>query len=202
MRWTLKAVVVAAVLAPATASDAVAQQRTATGVQRLARRDVPQQPSRATTAGPKWSMVGGVASGDGEYDLGFSLGTTARWSRSNWPVTIRGDGYFAHHSGDINSFAGDFDLSLNLLGVLGSAEYSFPTQSSLKPYVFGGLGLFYAAVDVDYDEAFGDGDYDSSTDLGFSVGGGLNFTPRFGMELRLIDVGGFTTLPIVAVLRF
>ena len=201
MRWTLQSIAVAAALIPALGSEAVAQRRTAAGVQPLARRELPQ-PSRATTGGPSWSFIGGVASGDGAYDLGVALGTTARWHRAEWPVAIRGDGYFAHHSGGIESYAGEFDLSLNLFGVLGSAEYSFPTQSTLKPYVFGGLGIFYAAVDVDYDGDFGNGDNDSSMDLGFNVGGGLNFTPQFGMELRLIDAGGFTTLPIVAVFRF
>jgi hypothetical protein len=34
------------------------------------------------------------------------------------------------------------------------------------------------------------------------VGGGLSFTPKFGVELRFMDIGGFNTIPIVAVLHF
>jgi hypothetical protein len=31
-------------------------------------------------------------------------------------------------------------------GGAGSAEYRFPTESKLKPYAFGGPGLFYRSV--------------------------------------------------------
>lgn len=152
--------------------------------------------------GPSWAIAGGVASGDGAYDLGLGVGANARWNRSDWPVTIRGDAYFAHHSGDVGAGLGGFDISLNLFGVLGNAEYSFPTESTLKPYVFGGVGLFYANADIDYDGPFDFSDYDSSTDLGFNAGGGVLFTPRFGVEIRLMDAGGFTTIPVFAVFRF
>jgi len=205
MRWMSKACALAGLFGVVYASDTFAQRRTVAGVQpqsRLARRDVKpalQQPA-ATTTGPDWAIMGGFASGDDEYDLGLAVGASARWRRSDWPVAIRGDAYFAHHSGDFGGVFGDFDISLNLFGVLGSAEYDFPTETKIKPYVFGGLGIFYGNVDVDFD---GDVDgYDSETDLGFGIGGGARFNPRFGVELRLMDAGGFTTIPILAVLYF
>lgn len=210
MRWMSKACALAALFGLAYASDTFAQRRTVAGVQRqtgLARRDVkpPLQQPTATTAGPDWSIMAGFASGDDEYDLGIAVGANARWRRSDWPVAVRGDAYFAHHSGDFGAGVfGDFDVSLNLFGVMGSAEYDFPTETKIKPYVFGGLGIFYANVDVEFDNDMGeeiDG-YDSETDLGFAVGGGARFTPRFGVELRLMDAGGFTTIPILAVLYF
>ena len=207
MRWTSKAGALAAVLGVLHASDSFAQRRTVAGVQpqsRVARREVRpavQQPA-ATTTGPDWSIMGGFASGDDEYDLGIAVGANARWRRSDWPVAIRGDAYFARHSGDFGAgILGDFDVSVNLFGVLGSAEYDFPTETKIKPYVFGGLGIFYANVDVDYDGEDIDG-YESETDLGFAIGGGARFNPRFGVELRLMDAGGFTTIPVLAVLYF
>ena len=203
MRRLSSIVAVPAVLTLIGASDANAQLRTSSGLRVTSAAATPlaQQPA-ATTTGPTWAVGGGLASGDGAYDLGFGVGVTARWRRSDWPVTIRGDGYFAHHSGDVGTLLGGFDLSLNLFGILGNAEYEFPTETTLKPYVFGGVGLFYANTDVDYDGDLGDTDYDSSTDLGFNVGGGVMFTTRFGVELRVMDAGGFTTIPVFAILRF
>ena len=203
MRQTLSIVALSAVFALATSSDVQAQQRTTFSLRVTPRVAKPafQQPA-ATTTGPTWAIGAGVASGDGAYDLGLGVGANARWIRSDWPVAIRGDVYFAHHSGDVGAGLGGFDISLNLFGVLGNAEYSFPTESTLKPYVFGGVGLFYANADIDYDGPFDDSDYDSSTDLGFNAGGGVLFTPRFGVEIRLMDAGGFTTIPVFAVFRF
>jgi len=202
-----RAVTMAAVLTTTLASAAIAQRRAGSGpepvAQREVRRVVPQQPAAAMT-GPEWSLFGGIASGDGAYDLGIALGGTGRWHRADWPVAIRGDAYFAHHGGELAQ--GTADVSLNILGVMGSAEYVFPTTTSLKPYVFGGLGLFYSNANIDYqadpDPNYRLDGYDSSMDLGLGIGGGVRFTPRFGLELRVTDIGGFTTIPIVAVLHF
>ena len=211
MRWMSRAVVVAAVLTPTLASASLAQRRAQALTSLTAQPTTPanksavtpkkQQPA-ATMTGPDWSVFAGVASGDNPYDIGIALGGAGKWHRSDWPVAIRGDAYFAHHSGDFGSDLGGIDLSINMFGVMGGAEYQFETTGNLKPYAFGGLGLFYANVNVDYDGVFEDSAYDSSTDLGFGVGGGLKFTPRFGVEIRFMDIGGFNTIPILAVLHF
>lgn len=202
-----RSVTMAAVLTTTLASTAIAQRRAGSGAEPIARREArsvaPQQPA-ATLTGPEWSLFAGIASGDGPYDLGIALGGSGRWHRSDWPVAIRGDAYLAHHGGDIGSQFGGTDISINILGVMGNAEYTFPTTSTISPYVFGGLGLFYKNSDIDDDVAPGydDRGYDSSLDLGLGIGGGLRFTPRFGLELRVTDIGGFTTIPIVAVFHF
>jgi opacity protein-like surface antigen len=152
--------------------------------------------------GPEWSIFGGVASGDGAYDIGFAAGGTGRWSRSDWPVAVRGDAYFAHHSGDVGSLLGGYDVSINIFGVMASAEYSFPTENRLKPYAFGGLGLFYSNIDLEVEGGFDIDEYDSSTDLGFGVGGGIYLSQKFGIEVRFMDVGGFSTIPVLAVWHF
>jgi opacity protein-like surface antigen len=204
MRRMSRPVAVATLFTLVLASEALAQRRTVAGYQPISHRrevrPVVQQPA-ATTTGPDWSVAAGIASGDDYYDLGLGVGGTGRWLRTGWPVAIRGDGYFAHHSGDFDAVFGGIDISLNLFALLGSAEYTFPTEGRIKPYVFGGLGLAYANVSVDADGDLGDAD-DSETDLAFGVGGGARFTSRFGAELRLMDAGGFTTIPILAVLYF
>lgn len=208
MHLLSRAIAIAVVLGSAFASTALGQRRSDAGVQPLSRRGaapaVAQQPAAPMT-GPEWAGFAGIASGDGAYDLGFVLGGTGRWNRADWPVTARGDAYLARHGGGTDFAGVDYDASVLFLGALGSVEYVFPGTSQLKPYVFGGLGLFYSRYSVDYDGGpFGGDDSfdDSGLELGIGLGGGLQFTPRFGAELRVMDIGGFTTIPIVAVLRF
>ena len=210
MRWMSRAVAVAAVLTPTLASVSFAQRRTAAGIG-VARRDVltapatqpafQPQPKPAMT-GPEWSAFASIADGDNPYDVGIAVGASGLWHRSDWPVAVRGDAYFAHHSGDIGTQFGGFDLSTNIFGVLGSAEFRFPTESKLKPYAFGGLGLFYRSVSADYSGQVTSDDYNSSTDLGIGIGGGLNLTQKFGLELRFMSIGSFNTVPILAVWHF
>ena len=205
MRWMSRAVALAAVLTPTLASATLAQRRVLAETGPIARRALttaPKQQPTPTMTGPDWSVFGGVASGDGAYDVGFAAGGTGRWRRSDWPVSARGDAYFAHHGGDIGREFGGFDVSINIFGVMASAEYSFPIENRLRPYAFGGLGLFYSNINVDYDGVFDDSSYDSSTDLGFGVGGGVHLTEKLGLEIRFMDVGGFSTIPILAVYHF
>lgn len=214
MRWMSRAVAIAAVLTPTLASLSFAQRRAAAETGFARREAIPAtvtarpaerpQPAASTTTGPSWSALAGIATGDNPYDLGFALGFNGLWHRSDWPVGIRGDAYFAHHSGSVGAgLFGDFDVSVNIFGVMGSAQYDFSTTSKLKPYVFGGLGIFYSNVDANFngDDVF-DGGYDSSTDLGFGIGGGISLTQRIGLEARFMDIGGFNTLPILAVFHF
>jgi opacity protein-like surface antigen len=153
-------------------------------------------------SGPDWSLFAGIADGDNPFDIGIALGGTGRWHRSDWPIGVRGDAYFAHHGGDIGTQFGGIDLSVNIFGVMGSAEYEFKTPGNLKPYAFGGLGIFYSSFSVDDDSEFQDDEYDSSTDVGLGIGGGLHFTPKFGVEVRFMKIGDFNTIPILAVLHF
>ena len=217
MRWMSRAVVLTAVLTPTLVPAALAQRRTS-AMSTTAHHDaspgvtsasmpslprVPEQPQAAPTmTGPDWSAFAGIASGDNPYDIGLALGANGKWHRSDWPVAVRGDVYFAHHGGSFGSQFGGVDLSINIFGVMGSAEYAFPTTSNLKPYAFGGLGLFYSNVNISDNFGFDEGGYDSSTDLGFGIGGGLSFTPKFGVELRFMDIGGFNTIPILAAFHF
>lgn len=211
MRWMSRAVAVAAVLTPTLASMSLAQRRSqgvtsfVTQPTTQARKSAvtpTQQPSSPTMIGPNWSVFAGIADGDNPFDIGIALGGTGRWRRSDWPVGARGDAYFAHHGGDIGTQFGGVDASINIFGVMGSAEYTFENAGNLKPYAFAGLGLFYSNINIDVDSNFDDSDFDSSTDVGLGVGGGVHFTPKFGVELRFMKIGDFNTIPIVAVFHF
>jgi hypothetical protein len=57
-------------------------------------------------------------------------------------------------------------------------------------------------VNVDYNGDFDSSAYDSSTDLGFGIGGGINITSKFGVELRFMNIGGFNTVPVLAAFHF
>jgi opacity protein-like surface antigen len=182
---------------------AIARDNTARPATPTPPRPVEQPQGTPTMTGPDWSAFAGIASGDNPYDVGLALGANGKWHRSDWPVAVRGDAYFAHHGGGFGSQFGGVDLSINIFGVMGSAEYDFTTTSKLKPYAFGGLGIFYSNVNISGDDfGFDESGYDSSTDLGFAIGGGVNFTPKFGVELRFMDIGGFNTIPILAVFHF
>jgi hypothetical protein len=201
--------VLSAVLVTLAASTSLAQSRTeaTAGIARggngprlvaAKKAPAPQAPAKSGNQ-PAFELHGGIASGDGPYDLGLALGGAATWKPQGWPVDIRGDLYFAHHGGG----QGPVDLSLNIFGVSGHVIYRFPTtNSSVKPYVLGGLGIFYSNVTVDYNNNDLDlGAYDSSTDLGILLGGGLDFTPKLGAEIRFMDVNGFSTFPILLVIH-
>jgi hypothetical protein len=200
--------VLSAVLIAFAASTSLAQTRASAtaGVSRerpamravSAKKAAPAPQAPATGNEPSFSLQGGIASGDGDFDLGLALGGSATWHPQEWPVAVRGDVYFAHHGGG----SGPVDVSLNLFGVAGHALYTFPTtNSTVSPYVFGGVGLFYSNINVDYEGTAIDFDYDSSTDLGLTIGGGLSFTPRIGAEIRFISVNDFTTFPILLVIK-
>jgi len=208
MGWMSRAVVVSAVLTPTLTAAALAQRRADLSTAPAVRREaipvkrIAQQPATSTMGGPQWSLFAGVASGDGAFDIGLAAGGGGRWRSADWPVGVRGDIYYAHHSGDIGSQFGGYDVSVDMFGVTASAEYPFPTENKLKPYVFGGLGVFYSNRSAENDALFEDTDYDSSTDLGLAIGGGIRLTERFGLELRFMDIGEFSTLPILAAWHF
>lgn len=156
----------------------------------------------------EFSLLGGLATGDADYDLGLALAGTFEWDLVGWPVNLRVDPYFSRHSGDCGPTFGD--CSLTLLGAGGSLAYNFPTASGptigATPaqrvwYIFGGLGIYRSSVDVDLDQVGLDGDV-SSTDLGLQLGGGVKFPNRFRVEVRYLSVEEFSSFPILVGFRF
>jgi opacity protein-like surface antigen len=63
---------------------------------------------------------------------------------------------------------GGVDASAKTIGGLANVIYAFPTKSTVRPYVTGGLGFFHLKMDM--------GDLSASDNkFGFDMGAGLDF---------------------------
>lgn len=189
--------VVASMLSAASGSSVQAQDR-------LARATGTANPVVQGGAGAPmtFSLLFGVATGEGPFDMGLALGGSFEWDVRSWPVNLRVDPYFARHSGD----CGPFDCDLTMFGAGVNAAYNFPiTANAPQWFVFGGLGLYHGSTDIDDDDdSFpgGDIDGDSETDLGMQIGGGFRFGGRYRLELRFMSVDSFDSIPILFGIRF
>ena len=156
----------------------------------------PQQ--RRSGAGPSVELMVGIATGDGPYDVGPFLGVSFGWDAAGLPIDFRFDPSLAFHS-----TGGRYDANLLILGLPAAIQYQFRnSQGGPTPYIMGGLGLYYSNVSIDSGSPFVDELDDSSLDLGIAIGGGVRFNERLGLEARVIDIDGFTTLPILLTIRF
>ena len=187
-----KALLASTALALIATSEASAQRRPAATTATRAG----SQPAQGSSGGPatKWTLYAGVATGD-DFDLGLAVQGSYRVVPTGWPVAIRIDPYFAHHGSD-------GDVSLNIFGVAGHVEYTFPTQNSdVEPFILGGLGFYYSKLnlDDDFDDDLID---DSSTDLGISLGGGIRFAKRWVAEAQFKMIDEFDTIPLLIGFRF
>lgn len=159
--------------------------------------DVPQQ--RPTRTNPTFTLHAGIATGDNQLDVGIMVGGSFGWDIKGLPIDVRFDPSIARYGGG----DGNVDLSSILLGIPVAVEYEFATAGKAKPYVMGGVGMYYNRVSVEVNSpGFGISRTDSDTDLGIAFGGGIRFNERFGLEGRVIDVNSFTTLPILLTIRF
>jgi hypothetical protein len=148
----------------------------------------------------KWTIAGGIATGDSGYDLGFALQGSYKTTPVGWPVAIRIDPFLGRWTGGEDFGQFDYDFTVTMFGAQGSAVYDFPASGGMNWFVMGGLGIFYSSVSVDED-IIGVDASDSSTDLGIGIGGGLNFGRRFVIEAQFKSIGGFTTIPILFGIR-
>lgn len=158
---------------------------------------LPQQTKPRTN--PTFTLHAGIATGDNSLDVGIMVGASFGWDLKGLPIDLRFDPSLARYGGG----DGNVDLSSILLGIPVAAEYAFTTTGKAKPYIMGGVGMYYNRVNVEVNTpGFGvDGDA-SDTDLGIAFGGGVRFNEKFGIEGRVIDVNSFTTLPILLTIRF
>jgi opacity protein-like surface antigen len=177
----------------AASSPAFAQRRTATSLH-VARRVTVQQPS---TNAPKVTWQAGIAIGEGEYDIGFMGGASILWDPSALPINVRFDPSLARFSADLGPAASSSILMINIPGAV---EYEFRNSGtgSATPYVMGGLGLHYLNIDVEVDTPGLDFDIGKSRfDLGITIGAGLRVAEHLSFELRIVDVDGFTSIPLL-----
>lgn len=150
--------------------------------------------------GPKFTLLGGIASGEGPWNVGLALSGSFEWKKPSWPVNLRLDPYVARHTG--SGTAGS-DASLTVVGLAGAASYDFKTTSSAKPYVIGGVGLFYESASFDAGlPGFGAYSVYDGTDLGIALGAGLRLPGRLTLEGRFMHVDQFDTFPLLLGIRF
>ena len=157
-------------------------------------------PAAAQDAAGTRSMQFGVQGGLGMpmedgFNMGFTVAGTLGMSPASLPVGLRFDvGY--------SSFGTDADgVDASVIHGIASAVYDFKTESSLRPYALGGLGMYRTKVNVD--TPFGNFD-GSSTDLGLHVGGGISI-PLSGFDTYLegrFTFGELDFVPIVFGIRF
>lgn len=150
---------------------------------------------RAAANKPTITLLGGVATADSPFDMGFMVGASLKWDLSGAPVDLRFDPSIARHGGGVLGV----DVSVLFVNLPVAVEYAFKTTGgSGEPYVFGGLGLHYGKYDVDIPSVPGYGGYgDSSTDLGLTIGGGYRLKSGLSFEARYLDINGFTTIPLL-----
>lgn len=160
-----------------------------------------QAGAAASGAKTKFTLFGGIATGDG-YDLGFAVQGSFRLEQPGWPVAIRIDPYVARHSGDFGYGLGNTDVSLTMLGVAGNAEYTFKTSGSqVEPYILGGVGIYHGSVDIS-NNASGFNAGGADTNLGLGVGGGIRFAKRWAAEAHFKTINSFDTIPILLGFHF
>ena len=156
-----------------------------------------------------FTVVGGVATGEGGIDLGVAVGATMEWKVGSGPVGVRLDPYFARHGGSCEPAS----CSLTILGLGGAAVYRFPqAQRSMSLqgtgtgapswYAVAGLGIYRSDFNFDYEGEISLSGSGNSTDLGLQLGGGANVGANLVLEARYMDVDGFNPLLLLVGWKF
>jgi opacity protein-like surface antigen len=145
---------------------------------------------------PSARLFGGIATGDNNLDLGFTGGVSFTWDLAGVPVDFRFDPSLSRYTGDPAPGA---DWSLLTINLPAAAEYVFPTSGtgSARYYVMGGVGLYYMNWSFDNNNVPGGDASDSGLEMGITLGGGVRLNDKLGFEGRIVDVGGFTTIPLL-----
>lgn len=171
------------------AGTAVEAQRSRQTVAGIAQQEIGQ--------GPKVTVLGGVAAGE-DTDFGVFLAATFGWPISDLPLIFRVDPVGARYGYGSNLPSGVGDGNLLLIGGGAALQYDFESSTGSRntPYIMGGLGLYFARSSFDSNLA-GVGGSDTETDLGISLGGGIRLGDKLVLEGRFMNVGSFTTIPLM-----
>jgi hypothetical protein len=189
----------AAVLSLLVVSTVSAQARRNTAA--FNRNAAPAPVQAASGGGMNFTLLGGIATGEGGIDLGFAIAARLMWDLAGAPVDLRIDPYAAKHGGN----CGIVDCDLTVIGASAAAQYNFtsggsgfnaaPVQgggnSAAMFYIMGGLGFFNSNFSADY---AGFGGSASSTDLGIMFGGGYQFSEKMLVEARYMSIDYFSPI--------
>lgn len=103
-------------------------------------------------------------------DTGFNLEGLIGIHPRTMPIEFRGELMY-HRFGVTGA-----DGHQSILGIVPNVVYPFKTQSRIRPYLIGGIGLYHVSVTATGN--FGGSTFTatgSETDVGLNVGGGLRF---------------------------
>jgi opacity protein-like surface antigen len=146
----------------------------------------------------RFGVEGGLSMPSGDFgdgfNMGFLIGGIMDITPANWPIAIRTN--LSYQNWGVDSDLADGE-SFNTISVTGDAMFAFPTNSGIKPYILGGLGFYRSDCSAD--------ECESSNDMGFNFGGGLNFnlgSLDTHVEARYHSVDEANFIPIVFGIRF
>jgi opacity protein-like surface antigen len=114
-----------------------------------------------------FGIAGGMSVPTGDFGDGFKSGYNVsglvQFQQPTWPVALRIEAQYQDFGAK-----GGVDASAKTIGGLANVIYAFPTKSTVRPYVTGGLGYFHLKMDM--------GDVSGSDNkFGFDFGAGLDF---------------------------
>jgi opacity protein-like surface antigen len=149
----------------------------------------------------RFGISAGISSPMGDFgdaaELGFTVG--GQWSRA------LGETLKLRINVDLSRYGlpSGVDGSWMLIGGMANIVYPFATESNMKPYVLGGVGMTNAKVDI---TGFGE---ESSTELAFNGGVGYEFSAgsrAWFVEVKYVSVqmdgGSLNYLPVTIGLKF
>lgn len=145
----------------------------------------------------RFGVEGGLSMPTGDFgeatNMGFLIGGVMDIMPANWPVAIRSN--LSYQRWGIDAEAADGE-SFNSISVTGDLMFAVPTTGGIRPYVLGGLGYYRSDCSFECE---------GSNDIGFNVGGGLNFslgTLDTHLEARYHSVDDNSFIPVVFGIRF
>jgi opacity protein-like surface antigen len=114
-----------------------------------------------------FGIAGGMSVPTGDFGDGFKSGYNVsglvQFQQPTWPVALRIEAQYQDFGAK-----GGVDASAKTIGGLANVIYAFPTKSTVRPYVTGGLGYFHLKMEM--------GDVSGSDNMfGFDFGSGLDF---------------------------
>ena len=144
---------------------------------------------RASAASPiKFSFDAGLAMPMSDWGdavgTGIGLGVSGSKSLTASPVFLRGELGFNYYMD--KDQGGGVTSRGNQLGGAFDLGYSFPSSSTVKPYVLGGVNIHRTSLTVDLGSGNGTASDNSGAKFGFNGGVGM----RFKMGTRVARIEG------------
>ncbi|GJM45353.1 MAG: hypothetical protein DHS20C21_21950 [Gemmatimonadota bacterium] len=157
-----------------------------------------------------WYALGGLNLPFGNFGdlagIGFGGGIGAK-KPYNEQVTFRGEAGYTRFAGkDFGTGTSMISYTVSMIPVVALAEWHFDPAADF--YGLGGLGYFHMSIDVDapaINTGFGSFSASGSTsdgEIGLVAGGGMQASPEFAIEARLILISDGSQIAANATYTF